>query len=350
MLPRERVTAALDFRPPDAMPLRILPSRGGLYEHGQKLVDLHRACGHDFGDLSALALPEPPPEHFDPDGRYHAIITDAWGTTWEYLIFGIWGHPIDWPLNDLAQLETYQPPPPPPSDGPQVEAARAALDIQKQTYFSLGGGGGIFEKLFSLRRFGDVLMDIASDTPEINRLADLIAEHSYGCVRHALALGADGVCFGDDFGTQETLLLSPAAWRRFFKPRYDALFEPIRRAGKRIFFHCCGAVEPLLEDFAALGVDVLWPQLTAFDLPDLARRCRDLGLALELHPDRGDLMQRGTPEQVRAYVHRTLDLFDTASGGSWLYIEIDPGFLYPNVEALFETAMELRAGSGTDSR
>jgi hypothetical protein len=34
--------------------------------------------------------------------------------------------------------------------------------------------------------------------------------------------------------------------------------------------------------------------------------------------------------------------FDCLSGGSWLYLEIDPGFPWANVRALFETAMELR--------
>jgi hypothetical protein len=53
-------------------------------------------------------------------------------------------------------------------------------------------------------------------------------------------------------------------------------------------------------------------------------------------------MQRSIPQQVRDYVRRLVDIFDTANGGSWLYIEIDPGFPFANVEALFETAMELR--------
>ena len=93
--PRERILAAMDFQPPDIIPLQISPSPGGLYEHGQKLLDLMHSCDHDFGDISSLKLPEPPGmEDFDPDGRYHAIEADAWGTTWEYRIFGIWGHPI----------------------------------------------------------------------------------------------------------------------------------------------------------------------------------------------------------------------------------------------------------------
>ena len=89
-------------------------------------------------------------------------------------------------------------------------------------------------------------------------------------------------------------------------------------------------------------MNAIWPQLPLFDLRDLAKRCRDLRLAVQLHPDRGDLMQRRGPADVRAYIHKMLDDFDTRSGGSWLYIEIDPGFPWPNVQALFETAMELR--------
>jgi hypothetical protein len=77
---------------------------------------------------------------------------------------------------------------------------------------------------------------------------------------------------------------------------------------------------------------------------EASRRCLDLGLAVELHPNRGDLMQRAKPQEVRDYVLRLMDTFQTGQGGSWLYIEIDPVFPYANVEALFQTTMELRKG------
>ncbi|MHB0857257.1 MAG: uroporphyrinogen decarboxylase family protein [Anaerolineae bacterium] len=343
MLPRDRVLAAIAYRAPDVIPLQIHSSPGGLFEHGRKLLDLMHTCGHDFGDTTRFALPAAPePGDWDADGRYHAFRTDEWGTGWEYRIYGIWGHRVHYPLQDLSALDAYRAPAPPPSAGAEFEAARAEAAVHKERYFLVGGGGLLFEQLQSLRAFDDVLVEIATDAPEINRIADLIAEYQAGCVQRALALDVDAVSFGDDFGTQQSCLLSPRAWRRFFKPRYQQLFEPVRRAGKAIFFHSCGQIGELLPDFADLGVTAIWPQLPVFDLPDLAWRCRDLGLAVQLHPDRGELMQRGTPEEIRGYILRLCETFDTAGGGSWLYLEVDPGFPFENVRALFETAMELR--------
>ena len=343
MLPRERVEAALSFRTPDRIPLQIAPSPAGLHEHGRKLLDLMRACGHDFGDAGLMRLPEPPPAaDFDPDGRYHALRTDDWGTTWEYRIFGIWGHPVTWPLNDLSALPGWHAPVPPPLSGPDLDAALRAAQKHKETWYLIGEGGALFETLRWVRRFELILMDIEDDTPEVNRIAEIINDYNKALARHALRLGCDAVSFGDDLGTQNALMISPAAYRRFFKPRYAELFDPIRRAGQEVFFHSCGQITEVLPDLRDVGVTAAWPQLPLYDLRELGRQCRDLGIAVQLHPDRGELMQHGTQRQVRDYVLRLLDTFDTAHGGSWLFIEIDPGFPWENVEALFSVAMELR--------
>jgi uroporphyrinogen decarboxylase len=343
MLPRERIEAALSFRTPDRIPLQIAPSPAGLYEHGQKLLDLALECGHDFGDARLVKLPDPPlPTDFDPDGRYHAFRTDDWGTTWEYRIFGIWGHPVAWPLNDLSALPSWHAPIPPACTGPAFDAERAAADIHRSQWYLAGDCGALFETLRWVRRFELILMDIEDDTPQINRIAEIVNEYNRKLARRALLLGADALTFGDDLGTQNALMISPAAFRRFFKPRYAELFAPARQAGRGVFFHSCGQVTDVLADLREVGVTAVWPQLPLYDLGDLARRCRDLGMAVQLHPDRGDLMQHGTPRQVRDYVLRLLDTFDTAHGGSWLFIEIDPGFPWENVEALFGVAMEVR--------
>lgn len=345
MTSRERVFAALEYRPVDKVPLRIFPAAGGLHEHGQKLADLIRACGHDFGPLDWVRVPDPlPPSDFDADGSYHAFRTDEWGTRWEYRIPGIWGHPVAWPVEDLDTVDTYpMPKPPPPLAGDELASARRAVEAHKQTGFRLDGVGSLFEKLHSVRRFEDVLADLAARDPRLGRLADRILEHMLAHARRAVAMGSDAILAGDDFGTATALMMSPATWREFFKPRYERVFRPAREAGLRIFFHICGRLEPILPDFRDLGVSAVWPQITLWRPPELHARCRDLGLAVEIHPDRGELMQRGTPAQVRDYVLRVVEEMHTLDGGSWLYLEVDPGFPWPNVEALFRTAMELRA-------
>lgn len=57
MNPRQRMLNALAFQPVDKVPLQIHPSPAGLFEHGQKLLDLMRACPHDFDDQCGLSLP-----------------------------------------------------------------------------------------------------------------------------------------------------------------------------------------------------------------------------------------------------------------------------------------------------
>ena len=125
MLPRERIQAALAFRPVDIIPLQIHPSPGGAFEHGQKLLDLMRRCGHDFGDLRQLRVPQPSPEDFDADGRYHRFATDEWGVAWEYRLYGVWGYRVGYPLADISRLDSYKLPPIEHLTGEALAQARA---------------------------------------------------------------------------------------------------------------------------------------------------------------------------------------------------------------------------------
>ncbi|MFC1672267.1 uroporphyrinogen decarboxylase family protein [Planctomycetota bacterium] len=345
MTERERVLAALEFRPVDVPPVMMHQSAGGLYEHGEKLAVLMREMGHDFGDLSSVKVPDPPPPgDFDANGEYDVYRTDDWGIRWHYRTFGVWGVPAEYPLRNLEALADLETPALPWSRGPQFEAAKAGAARHREHYFRVSGAGSIFEQMHSLRPFEDVIVEIMTDEPAINRLADMLTEYSTELVRRAVNTGTDAVSMGDDFGTQQAMIFPPEVWRRFFKPRYRRIFAPAIEAGVKIFFHCCGCIEPILEDLAELGVNAVWPQLNLWDFKELAGRSKELGLAIQLHPDRGDLMQRGTPAQIRDYMMRMNDAFDIRGGGSFIYMEIDPGFPWGNVRALFEAVKELRAG------
>jgi hypothetical protein len=342
MLPRQRVFAALNFEPPDVVPLEYHPSPSGFYEHGERLRQLWAQLPDDFGSPGRFEIVRPAPEHVDAEGRYSEIRGDEWGVVRQYLIFGATGFPVLRPLDDWAGFQAFHPPLVPPTAGPEftIECDRARE--HRQRYFLKSGWISLFESMHALRRFEDVLIDLGNDAPEIHRLADQLTEYYAGQIRYFIARGVDAIQFGDDFGTQSGLILSPRVWRRFFKPRYELLIRAVRDAGKKVFFHSCGCIRPLLDDLADLRVDAIWPQLNAYDELELVRFCAQNRIAAALHPDRGGMMIDSDPKEVCRYVHRLAENFSIDCGGAWLYVEIDHGFPFENIVALMEAIASLR--------
>jgi uroporphyrinogen decarboxylase len=342
MSPRERVFAALGFAGPDVVPVEYHASPAGSYEHGEKLHRLWERYPSDFGASEDFPRAGPDPQWVDQDGHYSELRRDEWGVLRKHNTFGVVGHPLERPLDDWAGLSAFRLPPLPATSGPDFERAQARARRHRQCYFLKSGWISLFEVMHAVRRFEDVLMDIAIDAPEINRLADRIMEHQTSVIGYLLRRGVDAIQFGDDFATQSTLMLSPAVWRRFFKPRYAVLMKPIQDSGKMVFFHSCGCGRRILEDLAELKVDAIWPQLNAYNNSELAKFCREARVAIALHPDRGDLMSKGTPDQVRQAIYKIAEPFALPDGGCWFYVEIDSGFPFDNVKALVETIGSLR--------
>ncbi len=339
---RERMMAALEFRPVDKLPLEYHPSFCGLYEHGEKYRALVKSMPGDMQDYSDIPVPVPP-GRFLPDGSYEEIRTDEWGVVWRHRIFGIMGHPIKFPLEDIRRLKEYNFPPnlytSPEGFANLKEEVEASHAVG---LFHKAGANGIFERMHALRRFEDVLMDIAEDTEEINRLADLLTDYCIRDIEMEIKAGADAISFGDDFGTQENMLISPEIFRSFFLPRYQRMLAPVKAAGVKALFHSCGQIWPILEDIKKVGFDSIWPQQPIFDPYQLAAYCRELGLAVCIHIDRAYTMTLGTPKEVERAVETALDAYKPFEGGSWLYIEIDNGFPFENIQALFDTVKRYR--------
>lgn len=342
MLPRERVLAALDFTSPDVVPLEYHASPSGSYEHGERLHELWQRYPDDFGGGQRFPHPQPDPRWTNTQGQYRELRTDEWGVLWEFRRFGGGGHPVKGPLYDWSGLDEFKSPPAPAMSGPEFEREQARVRQVQQCYFVKSGWISIFEVMHAVRRFEDVLMDLAADGSEVNRLADLITECQLRRVEYLLARGVDAIQFGDDYATQTGLMMGLKLWRHFFKPRYEVLIKPIRCAGKKIFFHCCGHARKLLDDFADLGVHAIWPQISAYVPQEFRRACREARMAIALHPDRGDLMVRSSPREVRTAVFRLAEEYAVIDGGAWFYIEIDSGFPFENVQALIEAVADLR--------
>ena len=339
---RERVNAAIHFKPVDKVPLQYNYTPVGYFEHGDKLNELYKAYPDDFGPFEYKQVPVLTRNQLDENGNYHEFKKDEWDTVWEYRIYGIAGIPHIYPLSDMGKLKDYIAPSQPDIGSEQFLIDKQQAVEHKKNYYLSRFAGTIIEKLKALCPDENVYCDMAEGTKEINQLTDMIVEYYEKKIQYLLAIDVDGFYFGDDYGTEKSMLLSPSLWRSFFKPRWERLFEPIKKAGKNIHFHSCGYVLPILEDLKELGVHSIWPQLPAYDMVEFAKYCRSLKLAVAIHTDRANVMTFGTPSQVKDLVKKEYEVFRMQEGGSWFYVEADNGFPFENMEALVETIAQYR--------
>jgi len=145
--------------------------------------------------------------------------------------------------------------------------------------------------------------------------------------------------FGNDFGTQRGLTISPLMWQQFFRQPLKRYFDMSHDYGCRVMKHSCGAVRNIIPWLIEDGVDVLDPiqvRAAGMDFPGLVR---DFGDRLTFHGavDTQRTLPFGTTEDVRAEVRSYLDLTRERGGyilcGSQEFIEDIP---LDNILAMYD--------------
>lgn len=138
----------------------------------------------------------------------------------------------------------------------------------------------------------------------------------------------DAFFFGNDFGTQLDLLISPELFREFVAPYFRKLTDLGHARGYQVILHSCGAVRRVIPDLIAMGVDALHPiqaMAAGMDAETLAREFGDR-LAFMGGIDTQRLLVRGTPDDVRREVRRVRGIL-----GPRLILSPSHEALLPNV-------------------
>jgi hypothetical protein len=332
---RQRMTDAFEFKHPDKIPVIYKLSPAGLHVHGQKLVDLYREYPSD-NPLEFGVLPAPPPGAINADGKYHEIFTDEWGTEWECLIYGVTGHPRNYPFKNWVEARDYQFPPLPVADLQKVRE-------QRERYLIFWGWISLAEKLCALRPMDEVWMDVLSEDEDLLAFLDRMVDYWLKAIQLALEAGVDVIVFGDDWGTQHSTLISPELFRKIFKPRYERLMDPIKKAGRRVFFHSCGHLGGIFDQMLELGIDGLWPQIGLHESsPETLAKCRKHRVAIFIHPDRQHLIPLGTPAQIDAEIRRYAEHYKKNGGGAIFHVEMENDAPFENVKALVQAIHKYR--------
>jgi len=157
----------------------------------------------------------------------------------------------------------------------------------------------------------------------------------------------DVVAETDDYGTQESMLISPKMFRSLLKPLLAELLGAVReKLGEDgfIFFHSCGNVRELIPDFIELGVDILNPVHIAAAGMEPAALKRDFGKDICFWGggvETQRVLPTGAPEQVREDVKKNLAAL--APGGGYVFNtvhNIQPEVPPQNIIAMWEALRE----------
>ena len=196
-----------------------------------------------------------------------------------------------------------------------------------------------FERLQFVRGTENTFIDLAYGTPEIRKLIEMIHEFYLEDVKAWAESNVDAVFLMDDWGAGRALLVSPEMWRSVFGPLYREYCDIIHDAGKFVFFHSDGHIASIYPDLIEIGVDAINSQLFCMDIEALAAQHKGK-IALWGEIDRQQVLAFGTPEDVRAAVHRVRRAFDDGRGGLIAQCEWGNDTPRENVEAVFEAWLE----------
>lgn len=201
----------------------------------------------------------------------------------------------------------------------------------------------IYETAWYLTGLEKLLMDLMTDAEYVPTLLDRITDINTEIGKELIRIGADIIWCGDDFGSQQSLIMDPLTWRKYFKPRIANMFKEFRKVNSniKIAWHSCGAIVPLIDDFIEIGLDILNPlqPLACGMEPEALQEAYGSRLIFFGGIDVQQLLPNGTPEQIRQEVKRRIEVLGKRHG----YIlapahNIQPDTPLQNILAMFEAS------------
>jgi hypothetical protein len=339
----ENYARAIEFRGPAYLPCRIGADLDWLVEKDTAKQEQIRELAAQFPDdlvswLDSSRTSEPVVR--DGVKRW----ADEWRTGWTDDGHG--AKTESYPLiQGYGALDGYVFPDPDLKG--RFGAADERLESRGDRYVQAVVWFTLFERLWMLRGFENMLMDPYLDERAFCRLRDRIVEYNLAIIDRWLERPVNAVFFSDDWGCQRGLLMNPDDWRRFYRPSYKRMFDRVHSGGAHVWMHLCGDITAILADLIDVGLDVLNPvQPQAMDVRYLSREfggkvCFNGGVDVQ-----GTLIN-GSPDDVRREVHDLVELFGRFNGG---YIggtshSVMPETPLDNVIALYQAFLEYQAGS-----
>lgn len=336
---REIMIRALTFDYPERVPwdLGILPYAQQCYP--ETVEQLHYRFPLDCSGPKDPGCPS-----LREKGDKYAIGTyiDPWGCVFENVHGGIIGEvrlPIIPDINDWKKIK------PPYEILPQDwQKARdnVARDCSISDKFMRGGMVKLWERYQFLRGSTNAFMDIAFPEEGASNLLKVIHDFNMKYLDFWTSTDVDAIHISDDWGSQESLLVSPALWRELFKPFYKDYCDLAHSRGKFVTMHSCGHISAILDDLIEIGVNSINCQLFCMDMEELARKGKGKILFWG-DIDRQHVLVSDNPQVGRDAVRKVAEHLYDPAGGIVAYFEFGPGVNPNTAMVIFDEWEKIQA-------
>jgi hypothetical protein len=188
-------------------------------------------------------------------GGWHKGHFSEWGYTWRTNEDGTMGQPEKPVIETAEDIKDYKLPAVNESDRFQGigQFLKESEGYYRLAMLIVNG----FTTYTFLRGFENAMIDFAERNPDALNLLKQIFEFEKELIKLCKEHGLDGFHLGDDWGTQQAMIISPAMWDELFAPLYKDLIEYAHELDMDVWFHSCGNFAEIAERLHDAGVDVL---------------------------------------------------------------------------------------------
>ncbi len=315
---RERVLKAISHQETDRVPFDMF----GTYAPGKERIrtfmkassdeEMYSIFGIDFWEVGPFW---PLVRNRFENGKH----VDEWGIPYEnYSNCDVNAY---YPLSDVFSVDEVESYKWPVIDNYYTDHIQKEIESHNQFAITASMGAPIFHQVGWLCGFENMLVNLLSQ-PEVSdaiirKLTDFWIEYA----KRILDIGKgriDIIETRNDFGAQDSMIISPELFRRFFKSAFKRLYDTIKQYDVKILHHSCGSITPIIPDFIEIGADILNPiQVTAYDMDPATLKLK-FGDKLTFHGgiDTQYVLPNGTTDDVRNEVQRMIGIL--AKGGGYV--------------------------------
>ncbi|GBE27467.1 methylcobalamin:coenzyme M methyltransferase [bacterium BMS3Bbin03] len=179
---------------------------------------------------------------------------------------------------------------------------------------------GILELGCWMCGYGDFFLKLAADTDFVRFFFDKLLEIQLAVIEQyysVLGSYADLTTSGDDFGSQNGPLISPAMFGELIVPYFSARIKRTKELAQCPYWHhTCGSVVKLLDQIIDCGVDILNPiQTSAADMePKLLKDRFGDRIVFWGAVDVQQFLPRAAPEEVPEQIQDLIDVLGEKGG------------------------------------